>query len=372
MVQHFLTLNESEWPITNRPGSNSAATLSELRRIEGPVERAQSSATVQCHQVSVFFNRLQPENHSDLTRYVRLRAWINRFLVNVRLPRNRRLLTTLTNEEMSRAETDVIRESQQRNFDKELKELRNGRPVAAVSKLASLTPYLDDDGVIRCGGRLQLAQSLRFETRGPIILARNDPVSTLIVKHHHEQLNHVGGTNQVLAMVSAKYWAIAAREAIRNWERKCNKCHRLKARAGEQIMAPIPDHRIQDSLRAFCHTAVDFAGPFLTKAGRGRTRWKRYMCSFTCTATRAVHIETAYDLTSDGFVSAFSRFTSRRGVPDQVTSDNGTNFVGAFSELKELVNTSTQRRSSIARITNTWYGTSNRLPVHNLVAFTRA
>ena len=334
----FLTLSESEWPITNLPGSNSAATLSELRRSEGPVERAQSSATVQCHQVSVFLNRLQPENHSDLTRYVRLRAWINRFLVNFRLPRNRCLLTTLTNEEMSRAETDVIRESQQRNFDRELKELRNGRPVAAVSKLASLTPYLDDDGVIRCGGRLQLAQSLRFETRSPIILARNDPVSTLIVKHHHERLNHVGGTNHVLAMVSAKYWIIAAREAIRNWERKCNKCRRLKARAGEQIMAPIPDHRIQDSLRAFCHTAVDFAGPFLTKAGRGRPRWKRYMCLFTCTATRAVHIEMAYDLTTDGFVSAFSRFTSRRGVPDQVTSDNGTNFVGAVSELKELVN----------------------------------
>ena len=29
-------------------------------------------------------------------------------------------------------------------------------------------------------------------------------------------------------------------------------------------------------------------------------------------------------------------FTSRRGVPKEVVSDNGTNFVGAVNEMKEL------------------------------------
>ena len=56
---------------------------------------------------------------------------------------------------------------------------------------------------------------------------------------------------------------------------------------------------------------------------------------FTCFSTRAIHIEVAWRLDTDGF---FARFTSRRGVPKQMTSNNGSNFVGAVNELKELVN----------------------------------
>ena len=44
----------------------------------------------------------------------------------------------------------------------------------------------------------------------------------------------------------------------------------------------------------------------------------------------------AWSLDTDAFLNAFARFTSRREVPKEVVSDNGTNFVGAVNELKEL------------------------------------
>ena len=54
-------------------------------------------------------------------------------------------------------------------------------------------------------------------------------------------------------------------------------------------------------------------------------------------ATRAVHLEMAFDLSTDGFLNAFSRMASRRGLQEEMTSDNGTHFVGANNELHQLI-----------------------------------
>ena len=101
-------------------------------------------------------------------------------------------------------------------------------------------------------------------------------------------------------------------------------------------MAPIPEIRLRFTFRPFDQTAVDYAGPFTTVQGRGVRRQKRWLCLFTCLSTRAVHLEVAFGLDTNSFLNAFTRFTSRRGVPKETVSDCGTNFVGAVNELKEL------------------------------------
>ena len=118
----------------------------------------------------------------------------------------------------------------------------------------------------------------------------------------------------------------------------CAECrHRFTMKIGNQMMAQLPKSRLQSSLRSFQKVGVDYGGPFLTKQGRGRTRAKRYLCLFTCLTTRAVHLEMSYSLDTDSFINAFTRMTSRRGTPTYVISDNGTNFIGAERELRELV-----------------------------------
>ena len=103
-------------------------------------------------------------------------------------------------------------------------------------------------------------------------------------------------------------------------------------------MAPLPSIRLKTPFQAFARSSVDFGGPFLTMQGRGKKRVKRYRCLFTCLLSRAVHLEMAYGLDTDSFLNAFYRMVCRRGRPEEVLSDNGTNFVGAEAELKELVN----------------------------------
>jgi hypothetical protein len=45
----------------------------------------------------------------------------------------------------------------------------------------------------------------------------------------------------------------------------------------------------------------------------------------------------ADSLDTDSFINAFIRMTARRGTPTYVVSDNGTNFVVAERELRELL-----------------------------------
>ena len=76
--------------------------------------------------------------------------------------------------------------------------------------------------MIRSDGRLTYTEFLPYDVRYPIILPRKNWVTKLIIKHYHELGNHIAGTNQTLASLSTRFWIIAAREAILEWERVCN------------------------------------------------------------------------------------------------------------------------------------------------------
>ena len=80
---------------------------------------------------------------------------------------------------------------------------------------------------------------------------------------------------------------------------------------------------------------LDYFGPFENK--RGRSIEKRYGCLLTCLKSRALHIEMAHTMSTDSFIMIPIRFNGRRGVPTDLYSDNGTNFVGADRELREWI-----------------------------------
>ena len=184
---------------------------------------------------------------------------------------------------------------------------------------------------------MENADYLSFDVKYPIILPRGSWITKLIVNYYHEKDHHVAGQNQTLAKISQRFWILRGREEIRECENNCYGCKRRKAKIAKQIMAHFPAIRLKQSLRAFSKVSVDYGGPFITIQGRGRKRAKRYLCLFTCLLSRAVHLEMAYSPDTDSFLNAFYRMTSRRGLPQEVMSDNGTNFVGANTELKELI-----------------------------------
>jgi len=101
-------------------------------------------------------------------------------------------------------------------------------------------------------------------------------------------------------------------------------------------MGNLPEARVNPS-PPFSHTGVDYAGPFgiIPFVGRGQRTRIHYVALFVCLATKAIHImEVVEDYTTAGFLAAFRRFVSRRGLPAHMYSDNGTNFHGADHELR--------------------------------------
>ena len=115
------------------------------------------------------------------------------------------------------------------------------------------------------------------------------------------------------------------------------------AEVNKSMMAPLPQARLGKSLRSFAHCGVDFAGAFVIKLPR-RVTAKRCLCLFTCVSTRAVYLEIAYSLDTASFLNAFSRMVARRGKPEVMISDNGTNFPSSDRELRDLVSTLDQSR----------------------------
>lgn len=195
-----------------------------------------------------------------------------------------------------------------------------GLPIVRGSRIFKLCPRFGEDGVLRVGGRLDF---LEGETNyaNPIIIDGKHRMCTLLLQKYHNRYNHQNYST-VLNELRQKYWAIGSRRELKRFKLHCSECIIRKATPEYQQMGQLPRVRLDYG----CRPRSDF-GP--TEVAVGRRREKRYGVLFTCMVCRAVHIEVAASLSTDSFLMAWSQFVSRRGVPKEMLSDNGTNFRGA-------------------------------------------
>lgn len=219
------------------------------------------------------------------------------------------------------------------SFRKEIRLLANKLPVHRKSELLPLNPFLDQDGILRVGGRLKEAM-VDFDSKHQIIIHRKSTLAELIINDAHEKTKH-GGTQLTMSHTRNQYWIIQTRRTCKNQISKCVTCHEQRGETQEQLMGQLPNPRV-NLTRAFTHTGVDYAGPqdVLVERRRGPPKvTKGYIALFVCLCTKAIHIEVVSDMTAKTFLAAFTRFTSTRGNPTMMYSDNGTTFVGAKNEI---------------------------------------
>ena len=205
------------------------------------------------------------------------------------------------------------------------------KAMKRLSSLYKLDPFLDEDGLLRVGGRIRQS-SAPYEVKHPVILPKKGHVTNLILCHYHKLVQHQGRGITQNEVRASGFWIIGGSSVVSNHISKCVSCWRLRGGPQEQKMANLPKDCLEPA-PPFAFSAVDFFGPWYIKEGGHEV--KRYGVLFTCLASRAVHLEIASSLSTDSFLNAYREFVGRRGPVQHLHSDQGTNFVRATNELQQ-------------------------------------
>ena len=314
----FLWMPEDQWPtweINDPPDGELPEVIKDCNATSTPSES----------QIDALLRR-----HSSWPRLIRVMSYVMRFIKRARKQED--IGSTISLAEMQSSVYVIVRVIQSQYFNEELFALTKGQSVKANSKIATLNPTLVE-GIIRVGGRIHKAP-IPFEAAHPIIIPKEHPVASQIVRHYHKILAHAG-REHVLSAIRQRYWIVGARSLVRQLVSQCVTCRRREGPVMQQKMADLPKERLVPHQPPFTYTGVDFFGPFHVK--RARSTIKIYGCLFVCFNSRAVHIEDVSSLETDTFIQALHRFMAVRGRPKEIWSDNGTNFCGAERELRRSI-----------------------------------
>lgn len=271
---------------------------------------------------------------STLRKLERIICYCLRFKTNT-CKKDPSVFGSISVNELRQARWLLIRLVQHSSFPEEIQALQRGRPIKSTSKLLTLHPFLDENNIIRVGGRLVNAD-IDFDKKHPVLLPSEHIYTSLVITHFHRELLHAG-PQALLATIRNEFWILKGRQTVRGVLRKCVVCFKTHPTTIKALMGNLPLERIQPT-RPFLVTGVDYAGPFHIKSGslRSKALCKAYICIFVCFSTKAVHLDLAVDLSTQSFIKCFKRFVSRRGHCKKIYSDNATNFVGTSIELKKL------------------------------------
>ncbi len=344
----WLKQTSAEWPTSNVP-----IITPEMMKIVIPGKSTEGTFTigvVTCKPTTL----LSAEKFSTLLRLLRTTAYFLRFLSMVlwsslssetkaklkeRYSGFFNLLESclcivfkgsLTAEELNNSTTWWIYQVQRQFFPEVFHALRNKKKHPLIQQL---NLQLDEKGILRAMGRLS-NMAMPFDSKFPILLPRNAHLTGLIIHHHHEKLLHQG-VKHTLTSLRQQYWIPRGRQEVRKILHDCMTCRKHEGGPfALPEMGQLPACRVQKLEHPFKNVGLDYAGPFyvLNHPGAGE-KMKVWICLFTCTASRALHLELVMNLTTEAFLRCLRRFIARRGQPSKIICDNAPHFLATQKVL---------------------------------------
>lgn len=121
--------------------------------------------------------------------------------------------------------------------------------------------------------------------------------------------------------------------------KRCVTCRKLEGLPYSSYSSlDLPSFRVSDD-PPFTHTlGWTLLNPYTPDQMEiKRKKMPNVVCLFTCTSSRAVHLELLRSLTVESFLLAFWRFASRQGLPATLISDNAKTFKGSSKEVPKKI-----------------------------------
>ena len=164
----------------------------------------------------------------------------------------------------------IYRQVQRSAFPSEMKCLQRSEAISRKSKIVQLYPFLDENNVMRVGGRLA-ASDLNDDVKYSAIVPARHPLSQLIIRKSHHETMH-SGQHATLVHIRQKFWIVGVRSMVRQLIWNCVICFRYNSRASSQLMGDLPKERISIS-PPFTYVGIDLAGPL-----RFKEQKEKFMC----------------------------------------------------------------------------------------------
>lgn len=331
----FLSKDETHWP--KMPNDTVKQNLPEVvsSHFIHHLSHQHTYLHQNSHHQNQSFIKSLIHKYSNFNYLQHVVAYIQRFIYNLKNIHSK-MQGFLSSTELNNSFKFIIKYAQIEMFPEEYVLLQSGKSLPRKNRLISLTPFLDTDGIIRVGGRLD--NSLYdYHVKHPILICSKHHITKIIFSKFHIDLLHAG-PQSLLTNIRQMYWPLGGRNLSKLTVKKCIKCFKYKCQNVQPIMGQLPTTRTHLEF-PFLHCSVDYAGPVFIadRKGRGCKLIKSYLCIFVCLAVKAVHIELVTDMTKEAYMAALNRFVARRGKPQSILSDNGTNFIGACNELQSFL-----------------------------------
>ncbi len=315
----WLSLPPSAWP-THKLSKPSAAICAAI------IKPSTFMPTSQSKFLDDLWSRF-----SSFHRLVRVIAWIRRLR---RKPPDASV-THLTSEETSDAKALLFKLAQLQSLPDAYHAALSTSSLPKSNALHKFGLSISDQGYLQLSSRVR-NPSKPSQPSKLIPLSPKSPLTRLLVATLHVTYSHAG-ISALHSILVTTYFIPNLRNLLKFISRRCPSCQRAYARPLTHAMGMLPSSRTTPA-PPFDRTGVDFVGPFVLRQGYTRkpVLVKTYAAVFVCMVTKAVHFELCVSLSTEEFLATLRRFVARRGCPSHLFSDNGTNFIGAREEIREL------------------------------------
>jgi len=138
------------------------------------------------------------ERSSSLLRLLRIIAYCLRF--------NRHKIKNtgpIQANEIAKATQCIVQEVQVQHWAEEFIDLKTTGQVSTKSKIFRLCPFIDQNQILRVGGRLKNTDTLDIFQRHPMLIPQTCTVSKLIFRDAHEKTMH--GPAAMLSYVRERF-----------------------------------------------------------------------------------------------------------------------------------------------------------------------